>query len=150
MSAIIPENFKVPALTQLDRQLSILEEGSKDHASAALVAFLQGLRSFVSGMNRIIPCSATGTNVITLQPTSTAPLITKYVDYEVYAFTAQNTSTGLVTMTVVPANGSLATLKAFKTNGAAQATTGDIVANSVYLAIFADHLDTGVGGFVIK
>ncbi len=150
MTAIIPEKFKPVPLNHFDRALAIIEQGSKDQASAVLVSFLQSLRDFVNGMNRVIPCSAAGTNVITLTPNNASPLISKYVDYEVFVFTAANTSTGLVTMTVVPANGSLATIKAFKNNGAAQATTGDIVAGSVYLAIFADHLDSNAGGFVIK
>lgn len=150
MSAIIPDNFRPDPLTQLDRQLAILEEGSKDKASPTFVSTIQALRDYINGMNRITPCSAAGTNLITLTPNDATPLLKSYVDYEVYAFTAAATSTGLVTMTVVPKNGVLATLKAFKNNGAAQATAGDIVLNSVYLAIFADHLDGGAGGFVIK
>lgn len=106
--------------------------------------------NFIVGMNRITPCNATGTNVITLTPLDASPLIEKYVDYEVFSFVAENTSTGAVTMTVVPRDGSLSTLKAYKTNGAAQATTGDIVAGSTYFAIYNDALDTGAGGFVIK
>ncbi|HDA7928944.1 TPA: hypothetical protein O5V78_002721, partial [Staphylococcus aureus] len=58
--------------------------------------------NFIVGMNRITPCNATGTNVITLTPLTASPLIEKYVDYEIYAFVAANSSTGAVTMTVVP------------------------------------------------
>jgi hypothetical protein len=101
-------------------------------------------------MNRITPCNATGKNVITLTPLDASPLIEKYVDYEVYSFVAEQTSDGSVTMTVVPRDGALATLKAYKTNGAAQAGAGDIVAGSLYLAIYNDALDTAAGGFVIK
>lgn len=107
-------------------------------------------REFIVGMNRLIPCSASGTNLITLTPNDAAPLIEKYVDYEVFVFTAAATTTGLVTATVVPRTGTLETLKVFKTAGAAQATTGDIVLNSVYMLIFADHLDGGAGGLVLK
>jgi hypothetical protein len=106
--------------------------------------------NFVVGMNRITPCNATGKNVITLTPLDASPLIEKYVDYEVYSFVAEQTSDGSVTMTVVPRDGALATLKAYKTNGAAQAGAGDIVAGSLYLAIYNDALDTAAGGFVIK
>ncbi|HDA7126307.1 TPA: hypothetical protein O5T86_001311 [Staphylococcus aureus] len=106
--------------------------------------------NFIVGMNRITPCNATGTNVITLTPLTASPLIEKYVDYEIYAFVAANSSTGAVTMTVVPRDGTLATVKAYKTNGSAQAGNGDISANSLYLAIYNDALDSGAGGFVIK
>src|SRR5262245_6465350 len=150
MSAIIPEDFKPSSLTQFDRGLALIDEISKDHASPVAVAFFQALRDLVNAMNRVIPCSASGTNLITLTPNNASPKLEKYVDYEIFAFTAASTSTGNVTMTVVPKNGTLATLKAFKNNGAAQATTGDIVSGSVYLAVFADHLDGGAGGFVIK
>jgi len=106
--------------------------------------------NFIVGMNRITPCDASGTNVISLAPLDASPLIEKYVDYEIYSFVAANTSTGLVTMTIVPRDGTLATLKAFKTNGSAQATTGDIVAGSHYLAVYVDALDSAAGGFVIR
>src|SRR5262245_1870625 len=149
MSATIPPAAKPTPLTQFDRALAIIDD-SKEHASPIAVAFFSALRDFVNGMNRVIPCSAAGTNLIVLTPNAAFPKIEKYVDYEIYAFTAEATSTGNVTMLVRLPNGDLATIKAFKTNGAAQATTGDIVANSVYLAVFADHLDGGAGGFVIK
>jgi hypothetical protein len=85
-----------------------------------------------------------------LTPLTAPPLIEKYVDYEIFAFVAANGSTGSVTMTVVPRKGTLATLKAYKTNGSAQAGNTDIVAGSLYFAIYNDALDSGSGGFVIK
>ncbi len=106
--------------------------------------------NFMVGMNRITPCNATGTNVITLTPLDASPLIEKYVDYEVYSFVAANNSTGAVTMTVAPRDGSLSTLKAYITNGAAQAGNGDIVAGRHYEATYVDSLDSGAGGFVIR
>lgn len=107
-------------------------------------------RNFMVGMNRITPCNASGTNVITLTPLDASPLIEKYADYEVFSFVAANTSSGAVTMTVVPRDGALATLKAYVSNGATQANTGDVVAGSLYLAIYNDALDSGAGGFVLK
>lgn len=106
--------------------------------------------NFIVGMNRITPCNASGTNVISLTPLAASPLIEAYADFEVYSFVAANSSTGAVTMTIVPRTGTLATLKAFKTNGAAQAGNGDIVAGSMYLAIYVDSLDSAAGGFVLK
>lgn len=108
------------------------------------------MHGFIVGMNRLTPCNASGTNTITLTPLDASPLIEKYADYEVFTFTAANTATGNVTMTVAPRDGTLSTLKAYKTNGAAQATTNDIVAGSLYFAIYSDALDGGAGGFVIK
>jgi hypothetical protein len=106
--------------------------------------------NFMVGMNRLTPCNATGKNVITLTTLDASPLIEKYVDYEVYSFVAEQTSDGSVTMTVVPRDGALATLNAYKTNGSAQAGAGDVVAGSLYLAIYNDALDAGAGGFVLK
>lgn len=117
-----------------------------EHGLQLLSAFY----NFIVGMNRVTPCNASGTNVITLAPLDSSPLIEKYVDYEIYSFVAANTSSGDVTMTVTPRNGTLSTLKAYKTSGAAQATTGDVVAGSLYLAIYNDALDGGAGGFVLK
>lgn len=116
----------------------------------AAVQLMNQWREFLVGMNRIIPCNASGTDLITLAPLDSAPLIEKYVDYEAFAFTAANTSTGSVTATVVPRKGTLDTLKVYKTDGASQATAGDVVANSVYLLLYADHLDSNNGGFVLK
>jgi hypothetical protein len=102
------------------------------------------------GMGRIFPCDASGTNVITLTPVNQLMLIEKYSVYDVFVFRAANTSTGVVTATVVPKTGALSTLKVYASDGAAQATTGDIVADSVYMLIYAPHLDTAAGGFVLK
>lgn len=106
--------------------------------------------NFIVGMNRLTPCNASGTNIITLTPLTASPVLEKYADYEVFTFVGDVTSTGSVTMTVVPKKGSLATLKAYKTSGAAQAGSGDVVAGSLYFAIYNDALDSGAGGFVIK
>lgn len=106
--------------------------------------------NFLVGTSRVIPCTATGTNAITLTPIEPAPGIEGYADHDVFVATAANTTTGVVTATVVPRTGALATLKVYKTDGAAQATTGDLVANSVYLFVYASHLDSAAGGFVRK
>jgi hypothetical protein len=134
---------KVNSLVQfVDPKTGVLSE----HGNQLLSAWY----NFIVGMNRVTPCNATGTNVITLTPLDAAPLIEKYTDFEIYGFTAANTSTGTVTATVVPKKGTLATLKVYKTDGAAQATTNDIVAGSFYWLVYVDSLDTGAGGFVLK
>lgn len=115
--------------------------------------FLQAydrFRTYVNGGNRIIPCSASSAaNVITLTPNDASPLIEGYRDYEVYAFIADATSTGSVSATVMPANGTLATLGVYD-DGTTQTTTGGIVSGNLYLAIFSDTLNSGAGGFFKK
>jgi hypothetical protein len=106
--------------------------------------------NFIVGMNRVTPCNATGTNVITLTPLTASPLIEAYKDYEIYAFVAANDATGAVTMTVVPRDGALATLKVYIDGGSTQAIAGDIIAGRFYFAIYSDALDLGAGGFVLK
>ena len=112
--------------------------------------FMNEWYNFIVGMNRLTPCNASGKNLITLTPLTASPLITGYVDYEVYSFVAAQTSDGTVTGTVVPASGALATIKFYKTSGAAQAGAGDVVSGSLYLGIYNDALDSGNGGIVLK
>ena len=111
---------------------------------------MQAWREFIVGMSRIVPCSASGTNVITLTPNDSAPLLEKYVDHEVFAFRAANTSTGVVTMLIVARTGNLSTLKAFVDDTGVQATTGDVTANRLYMATYDSQLDSAAGGFVLK
>lgn len=133
----------------LDRTVPMLQQGA-NVPSLELILLFQKWREFVVGMNRVTPCNATGTNVITLTPLDASPLIEKYVDYDSYRFIAENSSTGAVTATVVPKAGTLATLKVYKNNGSSQAGNGDIIAGNLYELVYADVLDTGAGGFVLR
>ena len=115
------------------------------------------LRNYVVGMGRIIPCFASGTNIIALTPNGSgaedgeSPVLEgDYKFGDAFAFYAAETSTGSVTMTVVPKHGSLSTLKAYVTNGSAQAGSGDVVQNLFYVAYYVPILDGSVGGFVLK
>lgn len=116
----------------------------------------QQVRNFVVGMGRIIPCSCTGTNLLTLTPNGhgsqdgESPLLEGLKFGDVFPFWAENTSTGAVTMTVVPKSGILSTLKVYKTNGSAQAGSGDVVQNLFYVAHYVPILDSNAGGFVLK
>ena len=83
------------------------------------------------------------------EPNDWTPLLEKYVDYEEFSFTADGTSTGAITIRVQAKTGYLATLNAYVTNGSAAAGAGDLTVDRVYLAIYADHLNAGAGGFVI-
>lgn len=106
--------------------------------------------NFIVGMNRLIPCNASGTNVITLTPLASSPLLEGYKDYDAFLFVASGSSTASVTATVVPRTGALSTIKVYKTNGSAQAGNGDIVAGLFYVGFYVDSLDSGAGGMVLK
>lgn len=114
--------------------------------------FLQQLYSFVVSMSRIVPCNATmASNVITLTELNVAPLITQYADFDTYGFIAPATSTGLLTAKLILNGGStLATLNIYKTNGSAQATTGDVTSGLQYFLTYVDSLNSGAGGFVLR
>lgn len=111
---------------------------------------LQQLRNYITNMSRTMPCDATGTNIITLTLLAVQPQVNQYVSYETYGFVAANTSTGLVTANVVTALGALPTLNVYKTNGSAQATTGDVVQGLHYFATYVDSLNSNLGGFVLR
>jgi hypothetical protein len=110
----------------------------------------QKFREYILSCNRVIPCSASGTNVITLTPNDASPLIESYMDYEIFAFVAANNSTGTITMTVVPKTGALDTLPVYIDGGSTAAGAGDVTAGRVYLAVFVDSVNSGNGGFVLK
>jgi hypothetical protein len=105
---------------------------------------------FLNGSNRVIPCNASGTNIITLTMLATSPLIKQYNDFDTYRAVAANTTTGLVTALVTTPQGSLTTLNVYKSNGSAQATTGDITAGLLYDFTYVDSLNSGAGGFVLR
>lgn len=111
---------------------------------------LTDLINYVNGGSRVIPCTETGTNVLALTMLSIAPLIKQYNDYDIYQFVAAATSTGLLTAFVTTPQGNLPTRKVFKSNGSAQATTGDVTINLQYQLTYVDSLDGGVGGFVLR
>jgi hypothetical protein len=120
-------------------------------ATPYFMGLMQQTREQTLGASRNIPCEATGTNTITLTPLHpVAPLIDAYRAFDRFTFVAAASSTGAVTATVVPKKGTLATVKVYKSNGAAQAGSGDVVSGSLYDAVYAGHLDGGNGGFVLK
>jgi len=120
-------------------------------ATPYLLTTFQETRQRWLGASRIIPCEATGTNVITMTPLHpVSPLIDAYRVFDRFTFVAANTSTGSVTATVVPERGTLATLKVYKDGGSTQAGSGDVVVGRLYDAVFNDALDGGAGGLVLK
>lgn len=111
---------------------------------------LQAVSGFVNGMARIIPCNASGSNVITLTIPSLTLLVQKYSDYDTFRAVAAASSTGPVTALVMTQTGALATLNVYKSNGAAQADNGDITAGLLYDFTYVDSLASGAGGFVLR
>lgn len=144
----IPAAAKATPLPKPNGQSTFVDEGGvlTPHGLQLLDAF----RSYIVGGNRVIPCSASGTNTITLTPNDSSPLLEKYVDHEIFAFMAANTSTGAVTALVVARTGNLSTIKVYVAGGATQANAGDVEQNKLYLAIYNSALDAGAGGFVLK
>lgn len=113
------------------------------------VTLLSQWHANMVGTSRLIPCTASGKNLITLEPLAPSPSIAKYTAFDTFQFVAAVTSDGPVTATVVPQSGTLITLKVFKTNGSAQADSGDVVAGLFYKAAYVDTLDSGNGGLVL-
>jgi hypothetical protein len=109
----------------------------------------QGWRMYAAGYV-LVPCTATGQNVIALTPILHREGAAVYANYETWVAVAAQTSTGSVTAFVTDGQTPLATLKVYKTNGAAQAGAGDVVAAGLYLFIYNSALDGGAGGFVLK
>ena len=95
----------------------------------------------------VIPCAATGQNVIQLEPFFDAPTVNQYSDLSpVFTFVATETCTGNVTLNV----SGLGEHPAYKANGGALIEGGDIQAGLVYQAQFLTALDGGAGGFVVN
>lgn len=80
------------------------------------------------GALTIIPCTASGTNTITLTPISNTPTVSGYVPFQQFAFFAAATSTGAVTVNV---NG----IGAIPLNviGGAQAGSGQVQSGLLYV-----------------
>jgi hypothetical protein len=144
----IPASAQVPSLLQPQQRNPMVD-------STGLLTnngwqTLQGIFGFINGTNRTVPCIASGTNVITLTMLDTSPLVQGYYDYDTFRAVAANTTTGTVTALVATPQGNLGTIKVFKSNGATQATTGDITSGLLYDFTYVDSLDSGNGGFVLR
>ena len=93
-----------------------------------------------------IPCSALGTNAISLTPLPTFPALTAYTELCGYRFRAATSSTGTVTLQY---NG-LGLLNVYHADGVTQVSTGDMVAGFEYVARFSQSLNSGSGGFFLE
>jgi hypothetical protein len=100
------------------------------------------------GSLAIIPCTATGTNAITLAPIASvfAPNINVPPNpRQQFSFAAAATSTGSVTVKV---DGN-AFLNLYRMDGTTQAASGDIVSGVTYTIAYNSALNGNVGGYQI-
>ena len=150
----IPAGAKANPLSSVSSIMPLTDRNGQPTVQAQ--GTLEQLRGYINGGGRVFACLAGGTNVISLTPNGhddeegVSPTLSGYLFGDAFLFYAANTSTGSVTMTVVPMTGVLGTLKAYKSNGATQAGSGDVVANSLYIAYYVPILDSNAGGFVLK
>jgi hypothetical protein len=93
----------------------------------------------------VIPCTASGTNNISLVANANGPPVTAYNNYALFSFVAVNTSTGNCQLQVA----SIGLLNLYNPGGTAQAGSGAIVAGAYYVVAYQSQLNTGAGGFVI-
>jgi hypothetical protein len=115
---------------------------SGDNAASLLDTQFNAVAGFT-----VIPCAATGQNLILLEPFADAPVVTAYTDLSpIFTFSAPETSTGNVTMNVA----NLGEHVCYKANGTALVQTGDIIGGMVYQALFLTSLNGGAGGFVLS
>jgi hypothetical protein len=93
-----------------------------------------------------IPCSASGTNSITLTPFANTPALLSYTDLAPsFVFVAQANSTAAVQLNV----SGLGLRNAYKWNGQIGLGNGDLLAGGIYKATPLQALNGGAGGFVV-
>lgn len=100
----------------------------------------------------VIPCTATGTNAITLTPVTAvyAPNVNVPPNAgQLFSFVAVATSTGPVTVKTVSTIGTAVFLNLYRMDGVTQAASGDIVINVNYVVIFNAALNSNAGGYQI-
>lgn len=98
----------------------------------------------IGGEQGNIPCTAVGTNAITLTPNTNFFLPTAYVNKQMVTWRAVATSSGAVTIQIA----ALGLVKLFNANGV-QANSGDIAIGTEITCVFSSALDSGNGGFII-
>lgn len=156
MSNTIPNSAVPNPLAPHIPHLPLVGEGGRPTAWATQQQ--QGVINHVNGTGRNIPAINTGGTgnaiALTLAGSGGAgggPLLEKYAFGDVFSFVAAANSTGPVTATVNPQTGSLATLKVYKSNGAARADNGDIVSGQHYVLHYVPTIDQASGGaFVLR
>ncbi|HKD44548.1 MAG TPA: hypothetical protein VKD24_02730 [Candidatus Angelobacter sp.] len=93
-----------------------------------------------------IPCSATGTNAISLTPLVNCPTLSAYTELCGFRFRAAAQSSGPVTLSFA----GLGSLPVFLADGVTQAGVASVLAGFQYTAHFSASLGGGSGGFFIE
>jgi len=93
-----------------------------------------------------VPCTAAGTNAITLTPIGNAPAFTSYQNFTAARFVATSNSTAAVTATFA----GLTALNVYNGDMLTQAGNGSITSGQEYVLIFVQSLNAGAGGFVLE
>ncbi len=97
------------------------------------------------GVMGVLPCTASGTNLVTLTGVANTPNVTSYTNLQQFGFKAINSSTGSVTLQV----GSLSALPVYAADGTTQLGSGNIVAGAYYVIVFIQSVNGGNGGWVV-
>lgn len=92
-----------------------------------------------------IPCTAAGTNTVTMTPAANTPTISAYADGNQFSGVAANTNTSAVTAQI----GSLPALNVYKDSlaGPVALTGGEIIASNAFTLRYDAALNSGAGGF---
>ena len=98
----------------------------------------------IAGQQGNLPCTASGTNAITLTPETNYYLPAAYTDKQLASFEAVATSTGAMTMQL----GGLGLVNLYVPAGT-QAGAGNVVINTNYVVQYLASLNSGAGGFII-
>jgi len=93
----------------------------------------------------VLPCTASGTNVVTLTAQTYVPQLVTYGFYNIFSFIAPNTNTGPLFATYQP----LGTLPVYYGNGTSQIGSGVMVSGQPYWLMYNPNLTMGTGGFYL-
>lgn len=109
------------------------------------LALLDGMFGQVAQMVAI-PCTATGTNAITLQPIGNAPTLPSYAEFCAFRFKAAASSSSAVTAQFQ----ALAALPVYQADGVTQVAGGNIINGREYTLVYDAALNSGGGGFYLE
>ena len=119
--------------------------GTLSAATPQPLSLFDGMFNDVAGMISI-PCTASGTNAISLVPLTNAPTLTAYVFYCGFTFIAPATSTGAVTLSFA----GLSFLPVYLADGTTAVGSGQIVNGLVYSVQYNPTINAGNGGFFLQ
>jgi hypothetical protein len=148
----IPAQFQVMPTVAPQHKFPFVDE--KGLLTRTAGQFLQQLFNQFVGTNRVLPTNpstaAANANQYILALLGQQPVYTGYATHDTFSMVAPSNSTGPVTAQVMTKTGGLAIIPIYKQNGAVQCGAGDIVAGLHYMLTFADNLNGGLGGLVLR